>query len=303
MNCSPEIQQWETGSPAFHRNRQNMATTSEAPATTQEEQAVLSLNAAFQTYVRQMPQDTKKAAQPEIAKFVRWVGADRLIDTIIPSEIGEYNEIFGAKTATRDATERLSAVKLFLTFLKKKDHIEVNLAQHLRLRKSRTSASKAIGMPNPTRSIRLTQSGYNEMTKQLASLQEERVKIVGDIQRAAADGDVRENAPLEAAREAQGMAMGKIQEIEATLKVAVIIDGKNQDSNRVHIGSKIELTEISTDKTVKYQLVEPNEANPLASKISIVSPVGSAILGHMLGDEVKVKTPRGQQVYKISKTS
>ena len=279
-----------------------MATMSEAPETT-EEQVSLSLNKAFQTYVRQMPQDTKKTAQPEIAKFVRWIGAERLINSIIPSEIGEYNEIFGAKTATRDATERLSAVKLFLTFLKKKEHIEVNLAQHMRLRKSRTSASKVVVEHNMTRSVRLTQSGFNEMSKQLATLQEERIRVVVDIQRAAADGDVRENAPLEAAREAQGMTMGKIREIEATLKVAVIIDATGQDSSRVHIGSKIELTEISTKKTVKYQLVEPNEANPLASKISIVSPVGSAILGHRLGDEVKVKTPRGQQVYKISKTS
>ena len=280
-----------------------MATKSEAPETTQEEQAILSLNEAFQTYVRQMPKDTKKAAQPEIAKFVRWIGPARLIDTIIPSEIGEYNEIFGAKTATRDATERLSAVKLFLTFLKKKDHIEVNLAQHLRLRKSRTAASKAVSMVDSTRSVSLTQSGYNEMTKQLTSLNEERVRIVEDIQRAAADGDVRENAPLEAAREAQGMTIGKIRELEATLKVAVIIDAKSQDSGRVHIGSKVELTETTSNKTVKYQLVEPNEANPLASKISIVSPVGSAILGHKLSEEVKVKTPRGHQVYKISKIS
>ena len=279
-----------------------MATTSEAPETT-EEQVSLSLNKAFQTYVRQMPQGTKKTAQPEIAKFVRWIGAERLINSIIPSEIGEYNEIFGAKTVTRDATERLSAVKLFLTFLKKKEHIEVNLAQHLRLRKSRTSASKVAVATDMTRMVRLTQSGFNEMTKQLASLQEERIRIVVDIQRAAADGDVRENAPLEAAREAQGMTMGKIREIEATLKVAVIIDATGQDSSRVHIGSKIELTDTTTKKTIKYQLVEPNEANPLAAKISIVSPVGSAILGHRLGDEVKVKTPRGQQVYKISKTS
>jgi transcription elongation factor GreA len=279
-----------------------MATKSEATEINQQELAILSLNQAFQTYVRQMPQDSKKAAQPEIAKFVRWIGPERLVDSIIPSEIGEYNEIFGAKTATRDATERLSTVKLFLTFLKKKEHIKVNLAQHLRLRKSRTSG-KAIVLENPTRSVRLTLSGYNEMTKQLATLQEERVHLVEDIQRAAADGDVRENAPLEAAREAQGMTIGKIMELEATLKVAVILDAKGQDDTRVHIGSKIELTEISTDKTVKYQLVEPNEANPLASKISIVSPVGSAILGHKLGDEVKVKTPRGEQVYKISKTS
>lgn len=279
-----------------------MATTSEAPEQVQKEQVSLSLNKAFQTYVRQMPQDTKKAAQPEIAKFVRWLGGDRLISSIVPSEIGEYNEIFGAKTATRDATERLSAVKLFLTFLKKKEHIDVNLAQHLRLRKSRV-ASKISATPNQTRSIRLTQSGYNEMKKQLTQLQNERVRIVEDIQRAAADGDVRENAPLEAAREAQGMAVGKIQEIEATLKVAVIIDAKNEDRDRVHIGSKFQLTDTTSSKVFKYQLVEPNEANPLASKISILSPVGSAILGHKLGDEIKVKTPRGEQVYKISKTA
>jgi len=279
-----------------------MATTSEAPEQVQEEEA-LSLNKAFQTYVRQMPQETKKAAQPEIAKFVRWLGGERLISSIVPSEIGEYNEIFGAKTATRDATERLSAVKLFLTFLKKKEHIDINLAQHLRLRKSRVTASKLSTSPNQTRSIRLTQSGYNEMKKQLSQLQNERVRIVEDIQRAAADGDVRENAPLEAAREAQGMAVGKIQEIEATLKVAVIIDAKNEDRDRVHIGSKFELTDTTSTKIYKYQLVEPNEANPLASKISILSPVGSAILGHKLGDEIKVKTPRGEQVYKISKTA
>ena len=280
-----------------------MATTSEAPQQIQEEQESLSLSVAFQTYVRQLPKEAKRSAQPEIAKFVRWIGGQRTIDTLIPSEIGEYNEVFGARTATRDATERLSAVKLFLAFLKKKGHIEVNLAQHLRLRKSRSAASKAIATINPTRSVRLTQSGYNEMKKQLAQLQDERVKIVGDIQRAAADGDVRENAPLEAAREAQGMAIGKIREIEATLKVAVIIDAKGQDSNRVHVGSKIELTETTTGKTLKYQIVEPNEANPLTGKISIVSPVGSAILGHKLGDEVKVKTPRGHQIYKVVKTS
>jgi hypothetical protein len=227
-----------------------MATTSEAPEQVQEEEA-LSLNKAFQTYVRQMPQETKKAAQPEIAKFVRWLGGERLISSIVPSEIGEYNEIFGAKTATRDATERLSAVKLFLTFLKKKEHIDINLAQHLRLRKSRVTASKLSASPNQTRSIRLTQSGYNEMKKQLSPPQNERVRIVEDIQRAAADGDGRENAPLEAAREAQGMAVGKIQEIEATLKVAVIIDAKNEDRDQVHIGSKFELTDTTSTKIYK----------------------------------------------------
>ena len=84
-----------------------MATTSEAPEQVQEEEA-LSLNKAFQTYVRQMPQETKKAAQPEIAKFVRWIGGERLISSIVPSEIGEYNEIFGAQTARLTHRDRKS---------------------------------------------------------------------------------------------------------------------------------------------------------------------------------------------------
>ena len=146
-----------------------MATTSEAPDQVHE---TLSLNEAFQTYVRQMPKDAKKSAQPEIAKFVRWIGGQRTINTLIPSEIDEFNEAFGAKTATRDATQRLTAVKLFLTFLKKKGHIEINLAQHLRLRKSRVASFKLVGSTNKTRSVRLTQSGYNEMTEQLVQLQD-----------------------------------------------------------------------------------------------------------------------------------
>jgi len=54
---------------------------------------------------------------------------------------------------------------------------------------------------------------------------------------------------------------------------------------------------------LKYQVVEPNEANPLTGKISIVSPVGRAILNKKPGEEIPVTTPRGQQVYKIVKTS
>ncbi len=114
------------------------------------------------------------------------------------------------------------------------------------------------------------------MTKQLAALQKERIKLTSDIQKAAADGDVRENAPLEAARESQGMTIGKIKEIEATLKAAVVIDGSKSNSTTVQIGSKLELTEKSTKNSGKYQLVEANEANPLDGKISTVSPLGSA---------------------------
>ena len=131
------------------------------------------------------------------------------------------NENFGPKNTSRDLTDRITSTKEFLIFIKKKEYVNLNLATHLRLRKSKVSSKEKSMISSPT--IRLTQSGYNEMTKQLASLQKERIKLTAEIQRAAADGDVRENAPLEAARESQGMTLGKIREIEATLKAAVVI--------------------------------------------------------------------------------
>ncbi|MBA31491.1 MAG: hypothetical protein CL748_03070 [Chloroflexi bacterium] len=264
-----------------------------------EKEISISINDAFQEFVKQLAKKNKRNSQSDVAKFVRWIGPERLTSSVSPSEIGEYNENFGPKNTSRDMTDRITYTKDFLIFLKKKEYVHLNLATHLRLRKSKVSSKGKSMIASPT--IKLTQSGYNEMTKQLAKLQKERIKLTGEIQRAAADGDVRENAPLEAARESQGMTIGKIREIEATLKASVVIDGSKSDTNIVQIGSKLELTEKTTKSSGKYQLVEANEANPLDGKISTVSPLGSAVLGQNVGEEVNVNTPRGNQVYIISK--
>jgi transcription elongation factor GreA len=152
--------------------------------------------------------------------------------------------------------------------------------------------------------IRLTRAGHAELTRRLAQYQADRIRITEEIQRAAADKDVRENAPLEAAREAQGMLMAKIQEVETTLRAAVVIDGEDGDgSNRVQLGSKVTLKEMTSERSTNYQLVDPDEASPLNGKISSASPVGAAILGRSPGQEVLVETPRGRQRYLIVKTS
>jgi transcription elongation factor GreA len=272
-----------------------------ASDTTANADGPMTLSAAFQVYVQQMPEDAKQAAQPEIAKFVRWLGGDREIASISASEIGEYSEQQTARSTSVEAQERLSTVKTFLAFLKKSGTVETNLAQHLRVRKSRaaTSRTRSTRVAQQQQQIRLTKTGYDQMTKQLLALQEQRQDLTLEIQKAAADGDVRENAPLEAARENQGMVMGKIRELEATLKMAVVIDGSRTDNRNVHIGAKVELTELGSGKTLNYQLVEPNESSPLSGKISIASPVGAAILGKTVGAEVSVATPRGSQKYRI----
>lgn len=202
-----------------------------------------------------------------------------------------------------DAVARLEIVKKFLGYLKKQGVIEVSLAQHLRLRKGRTSTARSNQTTVERTVVRLTKQGYQELTTKLAEYREERRQIADDIHRAAADKDVRENAPLEAAREAQGMLQSKINEIEATLRAASVIDESIDTAGaRIGLGSTIVLEDKGTGRTTTFQIVAPNEASPLQAKISSASPVGSAVLGRAPGDQIRVKTPRGLQTYLIVRT-
>ena len=261
----------------------------------------LQLTSALAEYIQTVPENDKKQAQAELAKFSRWVGSDRLVSTLAPPEIGEYSDIVSARGTAPGATERLAAVKLFLAYLKKNGFIETGLAQHLRVRKGRSSAAKKTTAE--TMVVQLTKRGHSDLVQRLEKFRGERQHLAEEIHRAAQDKDVRENAPLEAAREAQGLLMSKIAEAEATLRVAVIIDesGKRSSDQIIRLGSNITLQDSATGKSMACQIVEANEANPLNSKISNVSPVGAAVMGKAVGDEVTVSTPRGDQTYVILK--
>ncbi len=190
---------------------------------------------------------------------------------------------------------RVKLVKEFLTFLKKKGYTKDNLSTHFRYARSSNSSKASRGIEQ--REVRLTREGHNKLQRDLANLKTQQMGLAKEIRTAAADGDVRENSPLEAAREAQAMVTGKIREIEETLKRAIITEGTSTD--QVTVGSKVKLTELNARRTFQYQLVESNEASALAGKISIQSPVGSAILNRRSGEEIKVATPRGQQIFRI----
>ena len=280
-----------------------MASDTKPVAPSQTEDPALNLGAACQAYIRGLPDEDKQRAEPELRRFRRHFGAERAVATIRPPEIGDYGDMVGAHGTAPDAAERLGMVKQFLTQMKKQGSVPVNLAQHLRLRKGRSSTGRARAIPGQ-HVVRLTKQGYSDLEKKLEQLQAERQRLTEEIHEAAQDKDVRENAPLEAAREQQGMTMGKILEIEATLRTAVVIDAGKRgqgDTNDIRLGSKVTLLDVSTEKETSYQLVEPNEANPLSGKISSMSPVGAAILGRSPGDQVRVQTPLGQQLYEVVK--
>ena len=257
------------------------------------------INDAFQIYVQTSSRKLNNVAQQEIGRMIRWLGDRRAISGITPSEIGNYSDEFAKRTSVATVSQKVNYLKKFLLFLKLNELTDLNLASHLRMKKSNVGKITKKLEETKREEINLTEAGYKDLEKQLKELNDQRPRLAEEVRRAAADGDIRENAPLDAARENQDMVNSKIHELEGILKLATIIDESNT-GDRIQIGSKVVIVNPVNENNYEYQLVEPNEANPLVGKISSVSPVGSAILGRRLGEEVLVKTPGGEQTFTIN---
>ena len=198
---------------------------------------IIDLGSAFQYYVQNSPRKLNNIAQQEIGRLVRWIGPEREIKTITPSEIGNYSDEFAKRTSTDTAPQKVAYIKKFLTFLKINELSSGNLASHLRMKKS--NVGKITKKLEETKGLEtnLTEAGYKDYEKQLKDYKTEMPQLADEVRKAAADGDIRENAPLDAAREKIEMVNSKIYEIEAILKVANIIDSSSQ-GDQIVIGSK-----------------------------------------------------------------
>ena len=142
----------------------------------------------------------------------------------------------------------------------------------------------------------ITDSGRKELEKELEELKSRRGEIAEKIAEARSFGDLSENAEYDAAREEQGLLETRVIEIEDILQHASII--KAADATVVGLGSAVELK--NSDKTVTYTVVGPVEADPMEGKISDESPIGQALMGKKVCDEVTISTPKGEIVYTIS---
>lgn len=126
-----------------------------------------------------------------------------------------------------------------------------------------------------------------------------RKEIVTAIQEARAHGDLSENAEYDAAKEAQAHNEKRIAELEDQLNRVRIIDEASVPKDKVCIGKHVTLLNKKTNKEVKYELVAPEVSDFNAGKISVTSPIGKALIGKSLNEEVEVKAPAGITVYKI----
>ena len=149
------------------------------------------------------------------------------------------------------------------------------------------------------KTYQITEKGKGDLEVELADLKSRRGEIAEKIATARDFGDLRENAEYDAARKEQGLVETRIAEIEEILQNAEII--QSSDGSAVVLGSTVELQ--STAKTVAYTVVGPVEADPLAGKISNESPIGQALMGKKVGDEVKIKTPKAEMVYIVKSIS
>ncbi len=148
--------------------------------------------------------------------------------------------------------------------------------------------------------IPMTRQGYEALKSELARLKsEERPKTMRAIEEARAHGDLSENAEYDAAKERQGFIEAKINELEFKLANADIIDTDNLPKDVAVFGCTVVLENIDTGQEVTYQLVGPDESNIKEGKISIASPLGKAIIGKKIGDEVEISAPGGKRVYEL----
>ncbi|MBP7216503.1 MAG: transcription elongation factor GreA [Candidatus Omnitrophica bacterium] len=151
--------------------------------------------------------------------------------------------------------------------------------------------------------IYLTKEGHEKLVKEYEFLKTVRRKeIAKAIAEARAQGDISENAEYDAAKDAQAMNEKRIADLEEKLSSARLLDD-NMPIDQVLIGATVKLLDLDTDKELSYTLVSEAEADFSQGKISITSPVGSALLSHKEHDIVEIKVPAGTLKLKVLKIS
>lgn len=142
--------------------------------------------------------------------------------------------------------------------------------------------------------VYVTQEGLDKMNEELKQLKTvERPKISRAIGEARDKGDLSENAEYDAAKDEQGHLEFRIAKLEETIGNARVLDESKIDTSKVSTLCTVRLKNLKINKEMKYKLVSEKEANLKEGKISVKSPIGSALLRKEVGDVVDVKVPAG----------
>ena len=148
-------------------------------------------------------------------------------------------------------------------------------------------------------SIPISKEGFQALEQELDRLKKERPHVIQAIKEAREEGDLKENAGYDAARERQGMLEARIKYIESRMALFNVIDLSTLSSEKAIFGATVTVEDADTGEEREFTLLGPDEADYAKGTISIQSPVGVALLGKEVGDEITVNAPRGRINYEI----
>jgi transcription elongation factor GreA len=146
----------------------------------------------------------------------------------------------------------------------------------------------------------MSKTGYEKLKEELYQLQTvELPEVQKTVADAREEGDLKENGAYIYGRQRQGHIVGRISELKGKMNRADIIDCTKVECNRALFGTVVTLMDLDTQKEVTYQLLGPDDSDFDQGSISVESPIGRSILGHVIGDELTVKVPRGDRHLKV----
>lgn len=146
----------------------------------------------------------------------------------------------------------------------------------------------------------MTAPGYRALDDQLKQLKSvERPAVIAAISEAREHGDLSENAEYHAAKEAQSLNEGRINELEDLIARAEVIDVSKLSGAKVKFGATVVLVDEDTEEEKTYQIVGDQEADVKSGRISISSPIARALIGKEVGDAIEVNAPGGARGYEI----
>lgn len=261
-----------------------------APAITLEE--------ALDEYLATLSPEVHNTESSFVRNYVEHAGGDTAVAAVTGARVESYAEI-RIQNSDPAAPRRVKALKAWFQYLKKRGYAEKNHGVHVRLRRPAARGARAVRAVNEE-PIEMTAEGIAGLRADLERLEADVPDLVKAISVAREDKDFRENAPLEAAREALAFNETRRREITAILRRAVAAGEAAGDDGRSTIGSTVRVTRLDNGREVAYVLVSAREANAADRKISVESPVGKGLLGRRPGDEVTVSAPAGAVQFRVT---
>jgi len=259
------------------------------------------LGEALQEYLSSLKTDQYHEYEGYVRKYVDHAEPGTETLTLTGSRVESYAEA-QIRMTDPNAQKRVEALKSFFQFMKKKNYTTANFGINVRVRRTggRTGAA-AVRIEEAA--VEMTADGLEALKKELSELEGKVPDLVKAIEHARADGDLRENAPYHAAREALAFTNDRKARIEASLKRAVVVERSGIDDGLAVVGSMVTVTYVERNRQETYQLVSSREANARERRISVESPVGQKLLGSRVGEEVEVEAPQGVMRFRVDSVS